>query len=201
MPYYVRVLSTDRQKVTLQQLQSFITEESLPVSVIVEVGTKRSWKSVCIRHNAGVDLADLEYAKVARGSLGGDEIQEFMNEMSSAKPATNAAWLREYLASVKSIYAFRILDVEKVTDGWETVRRVQEYVRCCGGIIQADGEGFSNEDGLHIIWQFSDDVTGEWWMALRNADRWVAFQMELGDRRQRAAFLRGEVPHGAKIES
>jgi hypothetical protein len=68
-----------------------------------------------------------------------------------------------------------------------------------GGIFQADGEGFSNEDGYHAVWQFSDRVSGPWWMGVLQDDRWVHFEMELGDASQRAAFLRGEVPAGAKL--
>jgi hypothetical protein len=69
-----------------------------------------------------------------------------------------------------------------------------------GGILQADGEGFSNEDGYLILWQFADTVDGDWNMAVLDKDgSWIRFQMNLGDPEQRAAFLKGRVPEGAKI--
>ena len=30
----------------------------------------------------------------------------------------------------------------------------------------ADHEGFSNEEGFHILWQFSNSVKGTWWMGV-----------------------------------
>jgi len=70
----------------------------------------------------------------------------------------------------------------------------------CNGISQADGEGFSNKEGSHILWQFSDTAQGLWEMAiLDRTGRWQRFQMDLGDARQRAAFLEGYVPAGVQI--
>jgi hypothetical protein len=65
-----------------------------------------------------------------------------------------------------------------------------------GGIVQADGEGFSNEEGFHVLWQFSDGVKGPWWMAVLRDGEWITFQMQLGNRKHREAFLRGEIPAG-----
>ncbi len=68
-----------------------------------------------------------------------------------------------------------------------------------GGILQADNEGFSNEDGYHILWQFSDNVTGEWNMAVKNFfGKWTNFTMDLGDKIQREEFWAGNVPKNAK---
>ena len=68
------------------------------------------------------------------------------------------------------------------------------------GILQADGEGFSNEEGYTILWQFSEDVEGPWsFGVLSPKARWVHFEMELGSDENREAFFRGEVPIGAKL--
>jgi hypothetical protein len=67
------------------------------------------------------------------------------------------------------------------------------------GILQADNEGFSNEDGYHILWQFSDTVTGAWSCAVRNwLGKWDRFVMDLGDATQRQEFQDGKVPKKAK---
>ncbi len=68
-----------------------------------------------------------------------------------------------------------------------------------GGILQADDEGFSNEDGYHILWQFADDVTGDWSCAVLNEKgEWERFVMDLGDKAQRKDFQEGKVPQKAK---
>jgi len=66
-----------------------------------------------------------------------------------------------------------------------------------GGIQQADGEGFSNEDGFHILWQFSEKATGSWWMAvLDETGKWVTYPMDLGNEKHRKAFKEGRIPPG-----
>ena len=59
-------------------------------------------------------------------------------------------------------------------------------------IIQADGEGFTNEEGYHIVWQFSDSVSGPWNMGVLQDGVWRHFSMDLGDPDHRAAFLKGD---------
>ena len=56
-------------------------------------------------------------------------------------------------------------------------------------ILLADNEGFSNEDGYHILWQFSGSVNGPWWMGVLCDDHWRHFRMDLGNREHREAFL------------
>lgn len=75
-----------------------------------------------------------------------------------------------------------------------------EHIRAAApSIIQADLEGFTNEEGYHILWQFSDPVTGPWWMGVLKNNAWVHFQMDLGNVSHREAFLRGEVPQRVDV--
>ena len=83
--------------------------------------------------------------------------------------------------------------------GWEILGSAKEAVlSSVGGVVQADNEGFSNEEGYHILWQFSDDVSGEWWMAVLNDGQWQKFKMDLGNPAHRAAFTAGEIPMGVE---
>jgi hypothetical protein len=51
---------------------------------------------------------------------------------------------------------------------------------------------------MHILWQFEEDVTGEWNCAVINgAGEWEGFRMELGDSLQSEAFQKGEIPMAA----
>jgi hypothetical protein len=123
-----------------------------------------------------------------------------MDEVSDCKPESAATWLRQYLPRVQVIYAFQLLSGTDVEDGWTPLHRLYNSVwEHAGGILQSDGEGFSNEDGHTILWQFSDDVAGKWNMGVLKDGRWVNFQMDLGNKRHRKAFLNGQVPDGAKV--
>jgi len=101
---------------------------------------------------------------------------------------------------VKVIYAFHLLDGTDVDDGWSPLHRLHSAVwDKAGGILQADGEGFSDEDGYTILWQFSDRASDKWNMGLLKDGRWVHFEMDLGNEQHRNAFLGGQVPDGAKV--
>ena len=128
------------------------------------------------------------------------EITEFIDEVADLEPESAARWLTAYLPTVKVIYCFQLLSGTDVGDGWEAVHAVQgELWSRLGGIFQAGDEGFSNREGYHIVWQFTDKVTGPWNMAVLEEDgTWTPFEMDLGDRQQRAAFMAGRVPETAK---
>jgi hypothetical protein len=108
-----------------------------------------------------------------------------------------------YLPTVQVIYAFQILFHTNRDDDWGVVHTVQGSIwNTLGGIMQADGEGFTNREGYHILWQFSDEVTGLWNMAvLTQSGKWRTFQMDLGNLEHRKAFLESQVPTGVKSES
>ncbi len=98
---------------------------------------------------------------------------------------------------MKTIYAIETLEGITQKDGWGIVNSVrQAIVETVGGIAQADFQGFTNEQGFHILWQFKDEITGPWNMAVLKDGDWRTFQMDRADPDHRAAFQRGEVPAG-----
>jgi hypothetical protein len=110
--------------------------------------------------------------------------------------------LKGILAKVQVIYAFQLLDLDSTSE--DGGNAVQEMLACLKekseGFVQADGEGFSNVEGAHILWQFSDSVSGPWTMAVLDGEGdWQTFVMELGNKKHRKAFLEGRVPDGVEI--
>jgi hypothetical protein len=179
MGYYLRILTS---KVSL---------------IPTLLGDDDPWKQVVVRHTGGEAICAVECCTVTEMGPGRDEIDDFLEEMKECLPRSGAAWVASYLASVRTIYSFQILDGAYETCGWEVVDLLKSKIwNIAGGILQADREGFSNEDGYHAVWQFSDGVGGDWWMALLDGSKWVHFQMDLGDIGHRDAFLRGEIPAG-----
>jgi hypothetical protein len=110
------------------------------------------------------------------------------------------AWLRQYLPTVRVINAFQPHSGTDVNDGWTPLHRLYSLVwRHAGGILQVDGEGFSDEAGFTTLWQFGEEVRGRWNMAVNKDGDWLHFEMDLGDKLHRQAFLSGEVPDGVKL--
>lgn len=201
MAYYIRVLTPSEEVIPLARLEAALAHEKVAASLTIEDGSAEAWNQLLLSHkDGGEEIAVIERNPVTPGSLGSDERDEFIESIEGCRPESAAEWLRGYLPRVKTIYAFQILGGTDLRGGWQAVHCLQSALwSLLGGIVQADGEGFSNEASYHILWQFSDHVKGPWWMGVLQEGRWVHFQMDRGNRKQREAFLRGEVPKGAVL--
>lgn len=195
MGYYTRVLSKDDEFPTLDELAQSIRAEHPDYKLTLEDGTEEEWESLLLSGNDGVEVAVIERNPVADGSVGQDEVAEFIEDTLDCKPESGVQWLAEYLAEVKTVYAFHHLQGAETEGGSNVLHALRSAIWERGdAIIQADGEGFTNEDGYHIVWQFSDSVSGPWNMGVYKDNLWHHFKMDLGDPDHRAAFFEGEVP-------
>ncbi len=200
MGYYTRVLSKDEEFPALDELAQWVRTEHPEYKLNLESGEEEAWETLLLSGNDGIEVAVIERSPVADGSLGQDEIAEFLEETQHCEPSSGVAWLHEYLASVKTIYAFQHLQGGDTEDGSNVLHALRSHIWERGeSIIQADLEGFTNEEGYHIVWQFSDSVSGPWNMAVLQDGVWLQFKMDLGDPDHRAAFLSGEMPSDLSV--
>jgi len=196
MGYYIRILSKNLDDIPVEDLRKV----ARPAVIEMAEEGKDGWEQLVLKHASGPEIAIVEKNPVIDGQLGAKELQEFIEEVAHYKPASAADWLQNYLSSITIIYAFQLLSGTDVADGWTLLHQVYSAIRNrAGGICQADGEGFSNEDGFTILWQFSENVNGSWKLGILSKERrWVHFEMELGNKEQRDAFQRGEIPSGGE---
>ncbi|HEU6442300.1 MAG TPA: hypothetical protein VFF38_08055 [Microvirga sp.] len=190
MGYYVRVLSRSDAVPSYGTLREALGGRDL---LLVE-GADEEWTELIIQHE-GVDIALVDRVTIVSDTMGAGEIEWFLEQLDEAEPASAADWLRDYLPQVKTIYALRILSAAWEEDRFDHVSKVRQTIwRAAGGILQADHEGFTNEEGYQILWQFADDVDGDWWMAVLENGIWRHFRMDLGNPEHRKAFKAGKVP-------
>jgi hypothetical protein len=200
MGHYVRVLSTSAGCVSLSALKSALEKNKLQATLSTEDAAVEEWSQLILSHADGQEIACIERNRVEEGSLGSDELAEFAEEVADCKPANAAKWLLDYFPRVRCIYALQVLSGTDHKNGWEIFGAIKNRIwSFAPAIIQADREGFTNEDGYHVLWQFSDSVDGTWWMGVLSGGRWKHFQMDLGDRRHRESFFQGQIPDGAKL--
>jgi hypothetical protein len=198
MGYYTRVLSKHDDYPSFDELNQFIRSEHRSCKLTIEEGTDEEWDSLLLSTEDDVEIAVLERNPVADGSIGQDEIADFIEDTQDSRPESGVQWLREFLAEVKTVYAFQHLQGSETVEGGNALHALRNHLWERGdAILQADMEGFTNEDGYHIVWQFSDTVSGPWNMAVLQDGTWHHFKMDLGDPDQREAFLNGEVPPDA----
>lgn len=200
MAYYIRILAESEAIIPAGKLRARLQEDGVDAVLEITDGSDHNWTVLELHHGDGASIAVIERNLVRPGELGADEITEFIEEVADLQPASAARWLERYLPAVKAIYAFQLLSGTDVGDGWKAVHAVNgELWARLGGIFQADAEGFSNSDGYHIAWQFSDGVSGSWKMAVLERDgSWTPFEMDLGNPQHREAFMAGQVPETAK---
>jgi hypothetical protein len=195
MAYYTRVLSKDEQFPSFDELAQLIRAGHPEYKLTIESGDEDDWESLLLSGHDEVEVAVIERNPVEDGSTGQDQIADFLEDIQDCKPDSAAAWLTEYLGEVKTVYAFQHLQGAEMEDGGNALHALRSALWERGdAIIQADNEGFTNEEGFHILWQFSDLVSGPWNMGVYKDDLWHHFKMDLGDPDHRAAFLEGEVP-------
>ena len=200
MPYYTRVLSKDEEFPSFEELAQLIRSEHPEYKLTIEEGSEEEWETLLLSGTDEVEVALLERNPVDEGSLGQDEIAEFIEDTRDCKPESGVQWLAEYLAEVKMIYAFQHLQGAELVEGGNALQALRSALWERGdAIIQADSEGFTNEDGYHIVWQFSDSVSGPWNMGILQDGTWLHFTMDLGDPDHRDAFLSDEVPEDLSV--
>ena len=198
MGYYTRVLSKYEDSPSFEELAQVVQGDHPSFNLSIEEGTEDEWESLLLSGDGEVEVAVLERLPVSDGSLGQDEVAEFIEDTRDCKPESGVEWLHAFLDEVKTVYAFQHLVGSETEEGLAALHALRTFLWQRGeSIIQADMEGFTNEDGYHIVWQFSDSVSGAWNMAVLQDGTWHQFQMDLGDPDQREAFFRGEVPPDA----
>ena len=200
MGYYTRVLSKDEVFPSFDELVHALAEHHSTYVLSVEDGSEQDWESLLLSGSDGSEVALIERNPVSEGSFGQDEIAEFLEEIQDCKPESGVEWLRDYLPEVKTVYAFQHLQGADTEEGGNALHALRSAIWERGdAIIQADLEGFTDEDGYHILWQFSDSVSGPWNMGVLQDGTWHHFRMDLGDPAHRSAFLNGEIPSDVSI--
>lgn len=201
MGYYIRLLGTEDPDIHLDDLFENLKVDGLSAKLALTVGeTPNKWSLLEVANDNNEALAQIERNPVVEGELGHEELEEFKDMVEDCRPTTAAKWLERFFNQVKVIYAFRMLNAAFEDDNYAIISSIRTKIWTrTRGILQADGEGFSNEEGYHILWQFWDCVTGDWSCAVLNASgEWDKFVMDLGDQTQRKEFQEGKVPKKAK---
>jgi hypothetical protein len=195
LSYSTRVLSKDEEFPSFDELARLIGADHPECKLAVESGSEDAWEALLLSSIGDVEVALIERNPVDDGSTGQDEIADLIEDIQDCLPETGVAWLSDYLAEVRTVYSFRHLQGAELEEGGNALHALRSALWERGdAIIQADGEGFTNEDGYHIVWQFSDSVSGPWNMGVLQEGTWYHFKMDLGDPDHRAAFLNGDVP-------
>jgi hypothetical protein len=210
MGFYLRILTPSKRLVTINELKAHIKTQTLKVELELNGGSMSEWSALFVKHSgpgAGTDncICQIERNSVdsSTDSLGADELEELKDSAKCQKPVSASKWLVKYLHSVEAIYAFEVYhEGAEFRQGWDALRSIHWFIwQTLGGIGYVDNEGFSNESGQQITWEFDDDVERYEWQAaiLDKNEKWVPFVMDLTNAEHKKAFIKGSIPKGVKL--
>jgi hypothetical protein len=204
MSHYVRVLTPQARPVSADRVReglSAMGRDDLTL-VVDETEDDTDWTAIVAYTRDGEAVGLLTRDSIDdQDSLAKEELEDFDEELREALPKSGAHWMRAYLKGVKTIYAVQLMAAAYTPAGEGGPGAMLEAIRAAvGGVIQADGEGFSNEEGAQIVWQYGEDASGPWRAAVLGPDKsWLTFDMDLGNKDHRAAFQDGRVPAGVDL--
>ena len=199
MGYYLRVFGKTNPNITISVIQELFKHGNLDATIEVEDGTNEDWSVITVCSKEGNPIVRVERLST-NDTIGYEELMVFEEEIEEYKPRSAVEWLQNFFKKVAVIYTFEVFDFSDNSYTWQILGKTKIIImKTTKGIAQADHEGFSNDEGDHILWQFSDQVEGGWNMAVLNSsNNWVKFRMDLGNEIHRAAFQRGEIPSGIR---
>lgn len=169
MGYYVRAFCTSATVPTLAAIQSWLrvagssvvlddpahaveaVERAMPFKPVIDLGTAE-WSQVAVCYKPGKlpILAECNRRGSGEGDLAQEEIDEFVE--SVGPPGRSGAKKRvlEHLAKTQFVVACQLPVSDMDDDGYEANGEFLDlFVEECGGMIQADGEGFY--DGPRLV--------------------------------------------------
>ncbi|HTR30891.1 MAG TPA: hypothetical protein VMH27_16590 [Puia sp.] len=197
MGHFIRVLGVYDDVIPLDELEAALESDGLVASLSPD-REDGPWSVIDVESAKGSRLVQIEKNFVFPGCLAQAELDEFRLLIREHQPLSAVQWLDGYFDRIKVVYAFQVMDVAMIDDNYEIVSSLKRAIwGKSGGLLQNDLEGFSNDEGYHILWQFPDDITGDKYCAVLDNGAWVRFRMDLGDPFQRMAFWAGEVPQMA----
>src|ERR1700679_1946291 len=142
MSYYTRVLSKDENFPSAEELSPLVHDKHPDYRLTGESGDEDDRESLLLSGNDEVEVAVLERNPVEIGSLGQDEVADFLEDIQDCKPESGARWLADYLAEVKTVYAFQHLQGADTEEGGNVLHGLRSALWERGeAMIQADNEG------------------------------------------------------------
>jgi hypothetical protein len=190
MGYCVRLLTPSENKVPFQAIREQVD------TVKLISGGETDWEKIEISRPDGALLAAVERYPLSPDNRAESEIAIVKDALQGSYPLNAREWLKTYLSGTRAVYVFRLQAESYASADWPLLGRVQNLLKDrLGGIIQADKEGFYNEDGNYILWQMYDGAAGSVPAAvLTEKGEWAAFQLRLNDAAAVDCFKQGLPP-------
>lgn len=196
MSYFLRLLSPVAQPLSVEPVIQRLKDQQVRGVSLAYTGEQSAWSSLILRHGQeGSVIAEIERLLVRPGSPGEQELSRLIRIAEKVQPLSASAWLASFLPSVQTVWGVNLYAGLNEQGGWEALGAVKDAIwGAVGGIQYVTDEGFANEDGYQITWEFGPAASGTWWMALMKDGAWTRFEVDLGNPVHKALFHSGQMP-------
>ena len=200
MTFFIRLFSITKKRLSREVLLGAFAGTKLSKGLSIEEESTDTHNQFLIKKNKREIAIIVELFPKFKNA---DQLKlkEIIEKIKYKKPFNANKWLRKYLKKTEVIYEFLPLyELEKQED-WDIITEIyQEAWVFLRGIFQIKNEGFTNESGDIILWEFPFSAAGKRVMASRSfTGRWKTFIMDLESTAQRKKFFKGKVPKNVKI--
>jgi hypothetical protein len=159
-----------------------------------------SWTTLTLYLDSGEPVVEIEKFSQQDETLV-DAIQEtvrlLLDDKNPVKPTSAVKWLCQFMSRVKVLYEFRPMQAINTNEGWKIFNEVWTNLReTLQGIVHLDDEGFTNEDGVQITWEYPGEETGDLKVAVLNekGEEWIEYTMDLANQAHKELFMAGKAP-------
>lgn len=200
MPFFIRLFSKENRILSREILFNAIADNDSFKDVSIEKEETNTHNQFLVKKN-GLELAVIIEMWPTRKKADAFKLAKITNSISHKKPLTSGKWIKKYLKKTELIYEFiPLLNLDSL-EGWELFSLLyQEAWVNLRGIFQIKDEGFTNESGDIILWDFPITSTGQRIVAVKSfTGRWKTFAMNLESTKERQDFFKGKVPKNAKL--
>lgn len=157
------------------------------------------WTQIALYLDNGDPVAEVD--RFVKGEPDFDEyiadvVRLLLDDKEPVVPHSAVRWLCQYMHKVQVVYSFKPHQALYDEKGWAIFNQIWSNLKKLEpGIVHTQAEGFTNEAGDQITWEFPEVTTGAWKMAVLNdQNQWLNFTMDLANLEQRRSFQAGMLP-------
>ena len=195
MSEFARLITKSEKEINFGNIDEVLHGTDMELEV--EKDGNGNWRKIILKRNDFNQILSV----ITKAENLEDEKKLLIDGLKDSEPANAAEWVKEYIEEAKNIYKFEIMEGSEDQYGWYTLESVREAIwEEVEGILQNDGEGYRNEEGFFIVWQFEYEVEGPYEAAVMDKKgKWHCFEMELENEEHVLQFKNGKVPQGLEI--
>jgi hypothetical protein len=154
MSYYLRVFCPADELPPMAEVLRWVDEER-GITLDPTLGTRsdsHNWRQVELeRRPDRIRLLAEASTLDDQEGLAAEEIQEFLEALEDAPESAARAEVAEHLRATRTTVALQPLGSDVADEGYAAASALLAFfVERCGGLVQADGEGFYRGDTLVV---------------------------------------------------